>query len=68
LIELLATSGRRPNPVTAENEDKLELSWRDLYALSTKRQNSADSRDNKRQAAKCAALKRTVSHAGYLVE
>ncbi len=68
LIELLATSGWRPNAVTAENEGKLQLFWRDLCALRTKRQNSADSRDNKREAAKCAALKRMVSHAGYLVE
>src|SRR5580658_7685085 len=68
LIELLATSGWRPNAVTAEDEDKLQLFWRDLCALRIQRQNSADSRDNKREATKSAALKRMAFHSGYLVE
>jgi hypothetical protein len=54
--------------VTAENEDKLQLFWRDLCALRIKWQNSADSRDNKHEATKSAAQKRMVFHGGYLVE
>src|ERR1700761_6634230 len=62
LIELLATSGWRPNAVTAENEDKLQPFRRDLCALRIKWQNSADSRDNQREATKSAALKKMVFH------
>ena len=68
VIELLATSGWRPNAVTAENEDKLQLFWRDLCALRIKWQNSADSRDNKHEATKSAGLNKMAFHGGYLVE